>query len=175
MRWLREQWLVLRVVGTFLGVILLVFVATDYAPVADRVNVAAWMAQFATWVSAFFLRLLGPALGFTISVEGTRMSAGGFAVDVTEACSGVVPTAIYSAAVLAYPASWGARGIGLALGVVVIHGLNVLRVIALFLVGLFANSYFHYTHVYFAQAVVIVAAVATWLYWAQRFVHVPSR
>ncbi len=174
-RWLREQWLVVRVVGTFLLVILLVFVATDYAPVADRVNFAAWMARFATWGSSVLLQLLGPFLGFTVAVEGTRISAAGFAVDVTEACSGVVPTAIYSAAVIAYPASWSARLLGLLLGGVVIHTLNVFRVVGLFLVGLFANPYFHYTHVYLAQAVIIVAAVATWLYWAQRFVHVPSR
>ncbi|MCX8073134.1 MAG: archaeosortase/exosortase family protein [Candidatus Binatia bacterium] len=174
-RWLREQWLVIRVVGTFLAVILLVFFATDYAPLADRLNVAAWMAQFATWASAIFLRVLGSLLGFTLSVEGTRLSANGFAVDVTEACSGVVPTAIYSAAVLAYPASWVSRCVGLVLGAVVIHALNVLRVVGLFLVGLFANPYFHYTHVYLAQAMIIVVAVATWLYWAQRFVHVAGR
>ncbi len=175
MRWLKELWLVVRVVGTFLLIILLVFLASDYAPVAERVNFAVWMARFATWGSSFFLQLLGPLLGFAVSVDGTRISAGGFAVDVTEACSGVVPTAIYSAAVIAYPASWSARCVGLALGAVVIHALNVLRVVGLFLVGLFANPYFHYTHVYLAQALIIVAAVATWLYWAQRFVNVSSR
>ncbi|GIW45556.1 MAG: hypothetical protein KatS3mg077_2838 [Candidatus Binatia bacterium] len=174
-RWFKEQWPVVRVVATFLGIILAVFAATDYAPLADRLNFAEWMAQFATWASSFLLRALGPVLGFAISVQGTRITAGGFAVDVTEACSGVVPTAIYGAAVLAYPASWRARAIGLALGTVVIHTLNVLRVVGLFLVGLFANPYFHYTHVYLAQALVIVVAVATWVYWAQRFVHVPGR
>ncbi len=174
-QWLRGQWLVIRVVATFLGVILAVFLFTDYAPLADRWNVGAWMAEFATRASSLLLQGIGPLLGFTIQVQGTRISAGGFAVDVTEACSGVVPTAIYSAAVLAYPATWGARFIGLGLGIVIIHVLNVLRVVGLFLVGLFANPYFHYTHVYLAQAAIIVVAVATWVYWAERFVHVPRR
>lgn len=173
--WLRAQWLVIRVVATFLSVIVAVFLATDYTPLADRWNLAGRMAQFATWAASWILRGLGPWLGFVVSVEGARISAGGFAVDVTEACSGVVPTAIYAAAVLAYPASWGARMAGLVLGTIVIHSLNVLRVVGLFLVGLFANAYFHYTHVYFAQAMIIVAAVATWLFWAERFAHVARR
>lgn len=170
-----EWWLITRVVGTFLGIIFLVFLLTDYAPVARYVNLGELMAQFATWASSYLLRALAIGLGVELSIEGTRIHFGGFAVDVTEACSGVVPTAIYWAAVLAYPASWRARAIGLVLGTAVIHGLNVLRVVALILVGLFANPYFHYTHVYLAQAAVIVAAVATWLYWAGRFVHATPR
>lgn len=170
-----EWWFIARVVGTFLGIIGAVFVLTDYAPVARYVNLGELMAQFATWGSSFILRSLAAVLGVPLSIDGTRINFGGFAVDVTEACSGVVPTAIYWAAVLAYPAGWRARLIGLALGTVVIHGLNVLRVVALILVGLFANPYFHYTHVYLAQAAVIVVAVVTWVYWAGRFVDATPR
>lgn len=172
--WLRQQGLVIRVVGTFFSIIFLVFLMTDYEPVARHVNLGGWMAVFATWASGLILRMLAPILGLGLQIVGTRITVGGFAVDVTEACSGVVPTAIYWAAVLAYPAGWRSRLIGLALGTVVIHGLNVLRVIALIIVGLFANPYFHLTHVYFAQALIIVVAVATWVFWANRFADAHS-
>jgi exosortase/archaeosortase family protein len=172
--WLERQWLAIRVFSTFFGIIFLVFLFTDYEPLARHVNIGEWMAVFATWASGHLLSVLAPLLGMSLVIEGTRISLGGFAVDVTEACSGVVPTALYWAAVLAYPARWRARLVGLALGTAVIHGLNVLRVIGLILVGIFANPYFHYTHVYFAQALIIVVAVATWIYWANRFADAPA-
>jgi hypothetical protein len=45
----------------------------------------------------------------------------------------------------------------------------------LFLIGLFAHQYFHDTHVYVAQALVVAIAVATWLFWAGRFADAPGR
>lgn len=170
-----QQWVTIRVVVTFIGIIFAFFMATDYAPIADHVNVARWMARVAAWFSGWILMALGSALDFPVQINGTRMGSGDFLVDVTEACSGAVPTAIYLAAVAAYPASWRAKLIGAGIGLGVIHSINVVRVIVLFLIGLFANQYFHDTHVYVAQALVVVIAVATWIYWAGRFADAPGR
>jgi exosortase/archaeosortase family protein len=165
----------IRVVATFVGIIFAFFMATDYAPIADRVNVAAGLARFAAWFSGWFLRGLGNVMGFPVQINGTRLGSGVFVVDVTEACSGAVPTAIYLAAVAAYPASWRAKAIGAGIGFGVINSLNIVRVIVLFLIGLFANQYFHDTHVYVAQALVVAIAVATWIFWAGRFADAPGR
>ncbi len=169
------EWATIRVVATFVGIIFAFFMATDYAPIADRFNLAGWLARGAAVLSGFLLTGLGHWVGFTVDMDGTRLGSGSFIVDVTEACSGAVPTAIYLAAVAAYPASWRARMIGAGIGFAVIHAVNVLRVIALFLIGLFANQYFHDTHVYIAQALVVVVAVVTWVYWAGRFADAPGR
>ena len=53
------------------------------------------------------------------------------------ACSGAVPTSIYMAAVFAYPTSWRARWLGTAIGIGVIQLVNIFRVCALFLIGLY--------------------------------------
>jgi hypothetical protein len=47
--------------------------------------------------------------------------------------------------------------------------------VGLFLIGLFATQFFHETHVYIAQAVVVAIAVATWLFWAGRFADASGR
>lgn len=163
---------VVRVIGTFVAIIFVFFLTTEYAPVAEYVNVAGWLARGAAWVSGGILQVLGPLLGFPVLVAGTRLGSGEFVVDVTEACSGATPTAIYLAAVAAYPASWRSRGVGAVIGFLVIHFFNVLRVLALFLIGLFAHEYFHDMHVYVAQAVVLIVAVATWVFWAERYADV---
>src|SRR5690349_16650649 len=104
-----QQWVTIRVVATFVGIIFAFFMATDYAPIADHINVAGWLARAAAWFSGWVLNGVGHLAGFPVQTTGTRLASGEFVVDVTEACSGAVPTAIYLAAVAAYPASWRAK------------------------------------------------------------------
>jgi exosortase/archaeosortase family protein len=120
------------------------------------------------------LKVLGRVIGYEIFRMGTIMGSGSFEVDVSPACSGAVATTIYLSAVFAYPTSWRARWIGAALGVTIIHLVNLGRVSALFLIGLYYHTIFHETHVYFAQALVVCVAVAVWVYWASRFADAPA-
>jgi exosortase/archaeosortase family protein len=146
-----------------------------FDPFVKHVDIAAGLAQVSAWISWMLLRGIGYFLGLDVHKNGTILGAGPFEVDVSPACSGAVPSMIYLSAVLAYPASARAKAIGAALGLGMINGLNLIRVVALFLIGLYANDFFHDTHVYVAQALVIAVAVATWLYWAGRFTHAPGR
>jgi exosortase/archaeosortase family protein len=173
--YVRSSWLTIRVVGTFVMLIALFFSLLTYTPIVKRVDVAALLAQVSAWLSWLFLRGVGGIVGFPVDLNGTNLASGDFVVDVSPACSGAVPSMIYLSAVLAYPASLRAKAIGAALGIGVIHGVNLVRVVALFMIGLFANNYFHDTHVYVAQALVVAVAVATWLYWAGRFADAPGR
>jgi exosortase/archaeosortase family protein len=169
------HWLTIRVVGAFVLLIVVFFSTLTYAPIVQRFDVAAGLAQLAAWMAWLMLKALGAVVGFDVTKEGTILGSGAFEVDVSPACSGAVPTMIYLAAVFAYPAKWKAKLIGAGLGIVVIHSVNLLRVSALFLIGLYFHRLFHETHVYVAQALVICIAVATWLYWAGRFVDAPGR
>jgi exosortase/archaeosortase family protein len=173
--WLGPYWLTIRVVGTFGLLIVAFFSVLTYEPIVQRVDVAALLAQTSAWMSWLFLRGLGLLMGFPVERDGTNLASGHFIVDVSPACSGAVPTMIYLAAVCAYPSGWRAKAIGAGLGVGVIHSVNLIRVVALFLIGLFAHQYFHDTHVYVAQALVVCIAVATWLFWAGRFADAPGR
>jgi len=172
---LADHWLGIRVVGAFLGLIVLFFTGLTYRPIVERVDVAGGLAQVSAWLSWWILRGIGALVGFTVSRAGTILGSGPFEVDVSPACSGAVPTVIYVSAVLAYPASWRAKVVGTALGILLVNGLNLLRVVALFLIGLYRAQIFHETHVYVAQALVVAVAVVTWLFWAGRFAHAAGR
>jgi exosortase/archaeosortase family protein len=178
--WLRAEWQSIRVIGTFLTLILGFFFLLSWEPIVRYVDLGSALAHLAAWMSYGILRLTGVVLGFDVSLNGVRLSTPvlgqeDFEVDVTAACSGAVPTSIYLAAVFAFPASASAKALGAILGVVAIHLINLVRVSALFLVGLYFRQIFHETHVYVAQALVVAAAVALWLYWVGRFAHAPGR
>jgi len=172
---LARNWLTIRVVGTFVALIAAFFSVLTYTPIVRYVDIASLLAQASAVMSWMFLRGLGSLVGFPVSLNGTNLASGSFVVDVSPACSGAVPSMIYLAAVCAYPARVRAKLIGAGLGVAVIHSVNLVRVVTLFIIGLFMNQYFHETHVYIAQALVVAVAVATWLYWAGRFADAPGR
>ena len=117
-----------------------------FDPFVRRIDIASGLAQVSAWISWMLLRGLGVFVGFVVHKNGTILGAGPFEVDVSPACSGAVPSMIYLSAVLAYPASARAKLIGSLLGLFMINGLNLIRVVALFLIGLYYNQYFHETH-----------------------------
>jgi exosortase/archaeosortase family protein len=168
------HWVTLRVVVTFVVLITLFFTGLTWGPIVDRFDFSWVLAQVSAWISWLLLRGVGVIVGFPVLIEGTNLASGDFRVDVSPACSGAVPTMIYLSAVFAYPASMRAKLIGAGIGLAIINGANLIRVVALFLIGLFANQYFHDTHVYVAQALVVGIAVATWLFWAGRFTNAPG-
>ena len=172
---LAPHWLGIRVVASFFLLIVVFFWMLTYTPFVRHIDIASGLARISAWFSWVFLRGLGALIGFKITLNGTILGSGVFEVDVSPACSGAVPSMIYMSAVLAYPTSMRAKLIGTVLGLVIINGLNLIRVVALFLIGLYYAQLFHETHVYIAQALVVAVAVATWLFWAGRFAHAPGR
>jgi exosortase/archaeosortase family protein len=171
---LKSQWLTIRVVGIFVLLIAGFFSLLTYTPLVQRFDLAWTVARAIAWLSGRVLWVVGLIGGFPVVVDGTFLAFGGFRVDVSPGCSGVVPTMIYLSAVFAYPTSWRSKAIGTALGIAIILSVNLLRVVVLFLIGVFAREYFHDTHVYVAQALVVAIAAATWLFWAGRFADAPG-
>lgn len=169
-----SNWLAARVIGTFLVLITVFFFVLTYDPILRVVDIGAALAQLSAWMSYGVLKIVGALGGFPVHKMGTIMGSGAFEVDVAPACSGAVPTSIYLAAVFAYPSSWRSRGLGAVLGIVAIQLVNIVRVSALFLIGLFFHEIFHDTHVYVAQALVVCVAVALWLFWATRYADAPA-
>lgn len=168
------NWIPIRVVAIFVTLIAVFFTLLTWSPLVKSLDIAWTVARGIAFVSGLVLKVMGAIAGFPVLIEGTNLASGHFRVDVSPACSGVVPTMIYLSAVLAYPSSRRSKLIGAVLGVAIIHSFNLLRVVGLFLIGLFASEYFHDTHVYVAQALVVAIAVATWLYWAGRFTDAPG-
>jgi exosortase H (IPTLxxWG-CTERM-specific) len=108
-------------------------------------------------------------LGQDVVRDGTVIQSPRFAVNIRNGCNGVETMLIFLAAVLAFPASWGARLAGLAIGIVAIQLINLVRVVALFLTGVYFPSLFDSSHTVIWQSIVILSGVVLWMFWAHRF------
>lgn len=120
--------------------------------------------------SAAALNLLGQG----VTQNGTVLTGTHFAVNIRNGCNGVEALIIFVAAVLAFPATWRSRAIGLVLGVAAIQLVNLIRVVALFLTGAYLPKLFESSHTVIWQTIVILCAVLLWIFWANRFAVRPG-
>jgi len=108
-------------------------------------------------------------LGQQVSLQGTIIQSHRFAVNIRNGCNGVEAMLIFLAAVLAFPASWRSRLAGLGIGIVAIQLVNLVRVIALFLTGVYFPKLFDASHTVIWQSIVILFGVLLWILWANRW------
>ena len=151
-----------RFLAGFLVVLAGSFLLLSWRPVNDGL-VEPFTAGVAR-ASGVALRLVGEDIVRT----GTVLRSPSFAVNIRNGCNGVEAMVILLAAIVAYPAPWRARAIGLALGIVVIQLVNLVRVVALFLTGAYMPRFFDSSHTVVWQTLVILAAVLIWILWARR-------
>jgi exosortase H (IPTLxxWG-CTERM-specific) len=120
----------------------------------------AWIAR----ASATVLRLVGQP----VTVDGTVIRSPGFAVNIRNGCNGLETVAIFLSAVLAFPARWPSKIMGGILGFLAIQLVNLARVAALFLTGVYLPQFFNTSHTVVWQTVVVFCGVLLWLFWAAR-------
>jgi exosortase H (IPTLxxWG-CTERM-specific) len=96
-----------------------------------------------------------------------QSTANGFAVSIEAGCNGVEATIVLVAAILAFPAPWKHRFLGLVAGILAVQGLNVIRVISLFYIGQWNIDVFQWAHLYVWQALIMLDVLIVWLLWVR--------
>jgi exosortase H (IPTLxxWG-CTERM-specific) len=115
--------------------------------------VEPWTAAIARQAS----RLL-QLVGEDVEVAGTVIRGASFAVNVRNGCNGLEVLAIFAAAILAHPSC--RKILPLAVGFTVLHLSNLLRVAALYAIGLYLpEEVFLLTHTVIAQSAILLLTV----------------
>jgi len=107
---------------------------------------------------------------FHVPVErfGSALYVAHTSVEIVSDCSPHMPYLIYAAVVLAFPASWRARLVGLVAGAAIIHLFNTVRILALIGILSWHREWFDFAHVYLWQTgtvIVVFVTFALWLRW----------
>ncbi len=109
-------------------------------------------------VVAVTSRVLG-ILNIPSTCSGSIIRLPSIALDVKFGCNGLEAVMIYSVAVIAFPASWKKRLMGIAVGFAVIQVVNILRIAGLAYSGVHFPGLFEYIHIYIAQGIMIAVAL----------------
>ena len=126
-------------------------------------HILAHVANANAAISSVILNLLGQ--GTTAS--GSSVTSSVFSIKVETGCDGIEPIALFATAVLVFPVAFNYKWPGVIAGSVFLAVMNLLRVISLFLVGVYIPSFFDFMHVEVWQVIFIILAIITWLIWIQ--------
>ena len=116
----------------------------------------------------FNAKLSGYILGFfgqDITVEGASIFSPVFSITIKLGCDAIEPTALFICAVLAFPAAFSKKIVGIVAGTLLLAILNLVRIVTLFLVGLYLPRAFNIMHVDVWQGLFIFLAILFWVLW----------
>lgn len=136
-----------------------------------------YLCWWTPWFTAGFseyLRLNAIAASSILSLFGQDTSSSGryihstrFALEIKRGCDAVEPSALFIAAVFAFPVPLGRRALGMLVGTVCLMVVNVVRIVSLFYVGVYFPKAFKAVHLDVWQALFILLALLLWIVWAR--------
>ena len=143
-------------------VILVTLLALELTPPVQDALVLPWTEGLAR-ISAALVTLFDPQ----VLAKGKILlsTTNGFMVSIEAGCNGIEAAIVLIAAMLAFPAPWKHRAIGIIAGLVAVQALNVVRVISLFYLGQWDARAFEWAHLYLWQALIMLDVLIVWLVW----------
>ena len=93
---------------------------------------------------------------------------GGFAVEMRDGCNAVNVTILLWSAVLAFPARWKMKALGLLGGSVIVQVLNIVRFISLFYLGQYSLTWFDFAHAYLWESLLVLDTMVVFWLWVNR-------
>lgn len=145
----------------FFLILVILFSLEMWQPVQDHV-----IQPFTHGLAALSAVIVTPFDASVLS-EGRvlRFVDSGFGVSIESGCNGVEAMIVLLSAVLAYPASWRARGMVLVVGFLAIQSLNLVRIISLLYLGNWNIEVFSWVHLYLWPVLIMLDVLVVFLFY----------
>ena len=152
-------------------VVLAALFAAELTPPVQAALVIPWTTGLAR-LSAGLVTLADPGVAAHGNVvQSTR---NGFAISIEAGCNGIEAALVLVSAILAFPAPWKHRLLGMGAGLVAVQALNVVRVVSLFYLGQWSLRAFEWAHLYLWQALIMLDVLVVWLLWIRMVPRPPQ-
>ncbi|HRI00812.1 MAG TPA: archaeosortase/exosortase family protein [Saprospiraceae bacterium] len=151
--------------------ILVLFYAFYYSPLYTRYIMPSLLNLQANVASV----LLG-LIGHPVKVTGDLIQGEQFQVSIKGGCDGIEATALYIAAVCAMPLiAWSEKWKGLGWGILILTILNLIRIVGLYLAGIYWVSMFEVLHLHGGVIIFMMISIVMWLIWVNRVMQKQNR
>jgi exosortase H (IPTLxxWG-CTERM-specific) len=107
-------------------------------------------------------------IGVHAQVHGLSVTTPAYSITIMRGCDGIEPAWIFSAAVIAFPSSLRRKLAVLPVGVALILGANIVRILSLFFIGWRLPAFLPVAHLELWPAAFMGFVIALWLRWARR-------
>jgi exosortase H (IPTLxxWG-CTERM-specific) len=162
--------LIVRFLILFLVILVALFAAELTQPVQSAI-VIPWTEALVR-ICAGLITLVDSRVAIFGKV--LQSTTNGFAISIEAGCNGIEAAIVLIAAMLAFPAPWKHRVIGILAGLTAVQALNVVRVISLFYLGQWSLTAFEWAHFYLWQALIMLDVLIVWLIWIRSLPPPPS-
>jgi exosortase/archaeosortase family protein len=139
------------------------FILVDYEPVRNALKLDAYYTGGVVALSAWLIQ----AIGIDVSAQGVFLNLNHAVMEVKFGCNGLEAILLYTAAVLAYPATAKLRFIGIVAGATLLQLLNIIRIGVLAWVLEYHEAQFALMHEYITQSIMIALAFIIFLFYLQ--------
>lgn len=109
--------------------------------------------------------------GMDADSAGMSLTAGSARLSVKKGCNGVEALIILAAAILAFPAPWSRRLVGLLIGAIAIFGFNILRLVNLLVVAVHFPERLELFHIFIWQTLIVLIAFGIFILWGLFFAN----
>lgn len=149
----------------FITIFLILLAVLEFALLIDTVDERV-VQPFTRGIASVSAMILGSFEG-GVRVSGTIITAPCFAVDIHNGCNGLEATFFVVAAVIAFPATWRMRILGVVAGALLIQIANLARVVSLFFIGCHRRAWFETFHLAIWQTVIFALAAGFFIVWSK--------
>jgi exosortase/archaeosortase family protein len=118
---------------------------------------------------AVYARLAGSVLRLidhTVHVVGADI-VGRVSFTVAKNCDAMDVNILFVSAIVAFPAPWSRRAVGIGAGLVLLVVINILRIVSLYFVDVHWPGAFEYLHAEIWPFAIVALAVAGFLFWSR--------
>jgi exosortase H (IPTLxxWG-CTERM-specific) len=144
-----------RFAVTYLALMGAFFLLIGLKPIQDIVDLNGLYTRGVVISTSKILEIVG----LPITHQGSVIKLPSVALDVRFGCSGLEAVMIFSVAVIAFPAPWKNKLIGIAGGFVILQVINILRIASLAYSAVRFKVLFEYIHIYVAQGLMIAVSL----------------
>ena len=142
--------------------LVIALIAAELTPPMQRLLVLPWTEALVR-ITVALITLFDAQVAAAGNI--LQSTSNGFAVSIEAGCNGIEAAIVLIAAMLAFPAPWRHRFIGLIVGLVAVQALNVARVASLFYLGQWNATAFEWAHLYVWQVLIMLDVLVVWLLW----------
>jgi len=130
----------------------------DYWLINNLTNMAVWVLEHMGYTMMQI-----PASADAMGVVGIDGSNG---VLIGYACNGLELFALFAGFILAFPGSWKNKAWFIPSGILLIHAVNLMRVLALAIIAYKLPEYLSFNHTYTFTMMMYAMVFVLWLVWA---------
>ncbi len=120
--------------------------------------------QFNARIADACLRLFGQ---HTRLVQDVVIQSPHFTMGIRRGCDGIEPAWLVCAAMLAFPAPWRKQLLGMVVATAILQLLNLVRILTLYVIGVYLPSFFNSAHLELWPTLFILAAILLFLRWKE--------